>query len=203
MAKHRRNKQNARNAAVASAAVVGAAAALAPAAQAFEITEPFTGQSVQVPGVDALNTGNITNLVEAPFAQQGIDLGLGSLAAAPVSAPLSSEGQKIVDAARTKIGSPYVWGAAGPNAFDCSGLTSWAYSQVGKSIPRTSYDQAAAGRKVSRDQLQPGDIVAFYSGASHVGIYTGHGTVIHALNEGTPLSESPLDSMPYHSAVRF
>ncbi|AZA11793.1 C40 family peptidase [Corynebacterium gerontici] len=204
MAKHRRNKQTARNAAVASAAVVGAAVALTPAAQALEVNVPLTGQSVDVPGADLLNVGAVSGgTSQVPFIGQGQDFGLGVLQTAAPASPLSSEGQKIVDAARSKIGAPYVWGAAGPDAFDCSGLTSWAYKQVGKSIPRTSYDQAAGGRQVSRDQLQPGDIIAFYSGASHVGIYTGHGTVIHALNEGTPLSESSIDSMPYHSAVRF
>lgn len=117
--------------------------------------------------------------------------------------PAANNGQAIVNAAASKIGAPYVWGAAGPNAFDCSGLTTWAYQQVGKQIPRTSYEQAANGHKVSYDQLQAGDIVAFYSGASHVGIYTGHGTVIHASTEGTPLSEVPMDQMPFHSAVRY
>lgn len=204
MAKHRRSKQTARNAAVASAAVVGAAVALTPAAQALEVNVPLTGQSVGVPGADLLNAGSVAGLTsQVPFVGQGSDLGLDALEVAPSAAPLASEGQKIVDAARSKIGAPYVWGAAGPDAFDCSGLTSWAYKQVGKNIPRTSYDQAGSGRQVSRDQLQPGDIIAFYSGASHVGIYTGHGTVIHAINEGTPLSESPIDSMPFHSAVRF
>ena len=103
----------------------------------------------------------------------------------------------------SKIGSPYVWGATGPNSFDCSGLTSWAYKQVGKDIPRTSEAQAASGTKISRNDLQAGDIVAFYSGASHVGIYTGHGTVIHATTEGKPLAETSMDYMPFHSAVRY
>ena len=78
------------------------------------------------------------------------------------AAPAAGQGQAIVDAAASKIGSPYVWGATGPNSFDCSGLTSWAYKQVGKDIPRTSEAQAASGTKISRNDLQAGDIVAFY-----------------------------------------
>lgn len=123
--------------------------------------------------------------------------------AAPAPAPQVSKGQQIVDIARSKIGSPYVYGAAGPNAFDCSGFTSWVYSQAGISIPRTSQAQAAAGRPVSLDDLQPGDIVAYYSGASHVAIYAGNGMIIDALNSGIPVGERPLHMMPVYSAFRF
>lgn len=122
---------------------------------------------------------------------------------APAAAPQTSVGQRIVDIARSKIGSPYVYGAAGPNAFDCSGFTSWVYLQAGISIPRTSQAQAAAGQPVSLDQLQPGDIVAYYGGASHVAIYAGDGMIIDALNDGVPVGERPLNMMPVHSAFRF
>lgn len=207
MAKHRRRSQNkVRNTAAASAVAVGAAA-LATPAQAAEVVIPGTPITFEVAGLE-----NIPGLATVPGAEQWVPA-LSSQGAAvdysapfglpTVAAPVAPTGQAIVDAARSKIGAPYVWGAAGPNAFDCSGLTSWAYQQVGKTIPRTSYAQASSGTPVSRDQLQPGDIVAFYAGASHVGIYTGNGTVIHALTEGTPLSETPLDYMPFHSAVRY
>ena len=127
---------------------------------------------------------------------------------APVSAPApvvqeKTQGERIVDIARTKIGSPYVYGAAGPNAFDCSGFTSWVYAQAGKSIPRTSQAQASAGTPVSLDNIQPGDIVVYYSGASHVAIYAGNGMIIDALNDGVPVGERPLSMMPVHSVVRF
>lgn len=145
--------------------------------------------ATKVSGLDTvLNTAGIANPVEAVSG---------------VASATSSVGQQIVAAARSKIGSPYVYGAAGPNAFDCSGLTSWAYAQVGKSIPRTSQAQSSGGIQVSRDQLQAGDIIAYYSGASHVAIYTGNGTVIHAVNSGTPVKEDPIDYMPYYNAVRF
>lgn len=194
--------------ATASAIAVGAAVTMAQPAQAVPVVVPNTGLTFEVAGLENVpNIANVPGVTEWVPSLAGqaevVNYNAVNEAAAPVAAPQVTNGQAIVDAARSKIGSPYVYGAAGPNAFDCSGLTSWAYSQVGKSIPRTSYAQAAQGTPVSRDQLQAGDIVAFYSGASHVGIYTGHGTVIHALNEGTPLSEHPLDYMPYHSAVRF
>ena len=125
-------------------------------------------------------------------------------AAAPaIVAPAPSAGQQIVDIARSKIGSPYVYGAAGPNAFDCSGFTSWVHAQAGKSIPRTSQAQASGGTPVSLNDIQPGDVVVYYSGASHVGIYAGNGTIIDALNSGSPVTERPLNMMPIHSVVRF
>lgn len=124
-------------------------------------------------------------------------------AAAPAPAPKQSQGDRIVSIAKSKIGSPYVYGAAGPNAFDCSGFTSWVYAQAGKQIPRTSGAQASAGRNVAISDLQPGDIVVYYSGASHVAIYAGNGQIIDALNSGTPVGYRPLNYMPIHSAVRF
>lgn len=210
MGKHRRsNPRVTRNAAAVSAVALGATAVITNPAQAAEVVIPNTGFSVEVAGIE--NTPGLNNV-------PGIDQWIPSLSsqAAPAAyaavveapaavqaAPAQSTGQAIVDAARSKIGAPYGWGATGPNAFDCSGLTSWAYNQVGKSIPRTSQAQAAQGTPVAYSDLQAGDIVAFYSGATHVGIYSGHGTVIHALNSSTPLSEHSLDYMPFHSAVRF
>lgn len=109
-----------------------------------------------------------------------------------------------VDAAMTKVGSPYSWGAAGPDAFDCSGLMYWAYQQLGKSIPRTSQAQLAGGTPVSRDQLQPGDIIGFYEGITHVGMYVGDGMIIHASTYGVPVQVVPIEQGgPYMGAVRY
>ncbi|MFI5504167.1 C40 family peptidase [Corynebacterium kutscheri] len=211
MAKHRRRSQSTvRNTAAASAVALSTTAVLANPAQAVEVAIPGTDLSVDIAGIDSVqalaNASGIEQWIPA-LNGQGSSADYSAVVNAPSSATAQVQtqavGEQIVAAARTKIGAPYVWGAAGPSAFDCSGLTSWAYSQVGKSIPRTSYAQAAGGMQVSRDQLQPGDIIAFYSGASHVGIYTGNGTVIHALTQGTPLSETSIDYMPFHSAVRF
>ena len=122
---------------------------------------------------------------------------------APVAAPQPSVGERIVSIAQSKVGSPYVYGAAGPNAFDCSGFTSWVYAQVGKSIPRTSQAQASAGQQVALSDIQPGDIVVYYGGASHVAIYAGNGQIIDALNSGLPVGYRSLHMMPIHSVVRF
>ncbi|HIW92806.1 MAG TPA: C40 family peptidase, partial [Candidatus Corynebacterium avicola] len=86
----------------------------------------------------------------------------------------------VVGAAMSKLGSPYSWGATGPDSFDCSGLMFWAYQQSGKSIPRTSAAQVSGGTSVSREDLQPGDIVGFYPGVTHVGMYIGDGQIVHA-----------------------
>lgn len=114
-----------------------------------------------------------------------------------------SRGMKILEAARSRIGDPYVWGATGPNAFDCSGLVMWAHQQLGINIPRTSQDQIAGGHAIARKDLQPGDIVAFYGNASHVGVYAGKNTIVHAPYQGQNVSESSLDSMPYYGATRY
>jgi cell wall-associated NlpC family hydrolase len=109
----------------------------------------------------------------------------GPLEGAP-STPITGTGVGVsaLKAAITKIGKPYVWGASGPNSFDCSGLTSWAFKQVGITIPRGSSAQAGIGKSVSWDQMQPGDLVFYYSPVSHVGIYAGDGKMVDAPQSG-------------------
>lgn len=102
--------------------------------------------------------------------------------------------QAAIDAALSKLGSPYSWGAEGPGQFDCSGLTSWAYAQAGIGIPRSSRAQSTFGQSVSRSQLQPGDLVFFYSPVSHVGIYLGNGQMVHAPTTGDVVKVSPVQS---------
>ncbi|GAB2504403.1 putative endopeptidase precursor [Corynebacterium atrinae] len=206
MAKHRRiSKTATRRAATASAVVMGATLLAPGAANAVEVAVPNTDIRFNVQGLDA-----VPGIQSNPVAQQFIPNlqaevnNFTSNVPNPIAASSSnSTGEAIVAAARSKIGAPYSWGAVGPNAFDCSGLTSWAYQQVGKSIPRTSQAQASAGQQVSLDSLQPGDVIAYYGGASHVGIYAGNGMIIDALGSGTPVAERPLNYMPIHSAVRF
>ncbi|MEU3519244.1 NlpC/P60 family protein [Streptomyces sp. NPDC006654] len=118
-----------------------------------------------------------------------------------VPAP-DSRAAAAVAYAYSKLGSPYVWGATGPDAFDCSGLAQAAYRSAGVSIPRTTYAQINAGRRVSRSELQPGDLVFFYSGISHVGIYIGNGQMIHAPNPSAPVRVAPVDEMPFAGATR-
>lgn len=112
-------------------------------------------------------------------------------------------GNRALRAAITRIGSPYVWGATGPGSFDCSGLMFWAYKQIGINIPRTSEAQLAGGKHINRQDAQPGDLVIFYPGASHVGMYAGEGKVLHAPDFGRPVQVSPIDSMPFLDIVRY
>ncbi|MEU6176671.1 C40 family peptidase [Streptomyces coeruleorubidus] len=114
----------------------------------------------------------------------------------------NSRAAAAVSYAYQKLGSPYVWGATGPNAFDCSGLVQAAYRSAGVALPRTTYSQIDAGRRVSRSELLPGDLVFFYAGISHVGIYVGNGRMIHAPNPSAPVRVAPLDEMPFTGAAR-
>lgn len=109
-------------------------------------------------------------------------------------------GNAVVDAALSMLGTPYVYGGAQPGGFDCSGLTSWAYAQAGKSIPRTSGAQWSGGQAVSVNDMQPGDIVVSYGGG-HVGIYIGDGQMVHSPTTGDVVKVSPLQ--PIDAVVRF
>jgi peptidoglycan DL-endopeptidase CwlO len=108
-----------------------------------------------------------------------------------------------VRAAMTRIGDPYVWGATGPDQFDCSGLMVWAYKQAGKTLPRSSQAQLSGGTEVSRDDMRPGDLIIYYPDATHVGMYVGNGYVIHASTFGVPVAVVPVDKGgPFNSARR-
>ena len=115
----------------------------------------------------------------------------------------SNAGAVAVQAALTRIGDPYVWGAAGPGTFDCSGLVMWAFQQAGISLPHSSYAQAAGGQPVSMDQMQPGDVITYYSDASHVGIYIGDGMMVHASTFGVPVRVAPVNNAPIYNVRRY
>ncbi|MHB9759320.1 C40 family peptidase [Streptomyces sp. BYX5S] len=114
----------------------------------------------------------------------------------------NSRAKAAISFAYDALGSPYVWGATGPSAFDCSGLTQAAYKAAGVSLPRTTYSQIDAGQRVPKSQLQPGDLVFFYSSISHVGLYIGGGRMIHAPNPSAPVRIAPIDEMPFAGATR-
>jgi cell wall-associated NlpC family hydrolase len=101
-----------------------------------------------------------------------------------VPPPNATAAQIAIAAAKSKIGSSYVWGSAGPDTFDCSGLTSWAYAQAGVYLPHSSAAQASAFPAVSYSAAQPGDLLFFYSPISHVALYIGGGMMVHARNPG-------------------
>ncbi|GAA2909861.1 hypothetical protein GCM10020221_02270 [Streptomyces thioluteus] len=107
-----------------------------------------------------------------------------------------------VDYAYQQLGKPYVWGAAGPASFDCSGLTSQAWAHAGSAIPRTSQEQWRSLPKVPLDRLRPGDLVVYNRDATHVALYIGAGRVIQAPRPGTVVRVSPLTANPLLGAVR-
>jgi cell wall-associated NlpC family hydrolase len=114
-----------------------------------------------------------------------------------------SRGQQVASIALTRLGLPYVWGATGPDAFDCSGLVQWSFAQIGVAIPRTSEAQATGGVPVTLDQLQPGDVIVYYSDASHVALYIGNGQIINASTEGVPIMLTDVHSWPIYGAYRY
>jgi len=114
----------------------------------------------------------------------------------------SSRGAAAAAFARSQLGKPYRFGSAGPDAYDCSGLTGAAWKAAGVTLPRTSQTQIGAGRSVSRNELQPGDLVFYYSGVSHVGLYVGGGQIIHSPNPRKSVEYASVDSMPWAGARR-
>ncbi len=115
----------------------------------------------------------------------------------------SGVGSRLLALAKGKLGDPYVWGAAGPTAFDCSGLVVWAFKQLGVALPHSSAALSTMGTPVSKAALQPGDLVFFYSPVSHVGIYAGNGIVLNATESGQPVQYTKLANMPFHNARRI
>jgi cell wall-associated NlpC family hydrolase len=121
-----------------------------------------------------------------------------------VAVPASSIGAAVVQAAMSRLGLPYVWGAAGPDSFDCSGLVVWSFAQAGRpGMPHYTGSLMAGGTPVSTSDLQPGDLVFFYGG-SHVGIYIGGGQFVHAPHTGTVVQVASLGSYSaVTAAVRY
>jgi peptidoglycan DL-endopeptidase CwlO len=123
----------------------------------------------------------------------------------PTPAPKVAASGRAANAVRfayAQLGDRYVWAAAGPDAWDCSGLTMMAWKAAGVSLPHSSRLQYSSGTRVSRSQLRPGDLVFFYSPISHVGIYIGGGNMIHAPNPSSRVEISPISEMPYAGATR-
>ncbi len=121
--------------------------------------------------------------------------------AAPVP-PVDDRAARAVAFAHAALGKPYAWGATGPAAYDCSGLTLAAWRAGGVTLPRTTYTQITSGTRVDWPRLRPGDLVFFHAGISHVGLYIGGGEMIHAPHAGTPVEIAPIDRLPFAGATR-
>jgi cell wall-associated NlpC family hydrolase len=148
---------------------------------------PAPEAAPDVPSPDALPPAE-----EAEAGPPGVDVPGGEGAAAAVQAAL------------TQVGSPYAWGGSGPGGYDCSGLVMWAFHQAGISLPHSSQAQAHGGQPVGLSDLQPGDVLTFYSDASHSGIYVGDGMMIHSSTYGQPVRVAPMTSSgPIYNARRY
>jgi cell wall-associated NlpC family hydrolase len=149
-----------------------------------QAAEAAAAKAAALAGADAAQTRQ-----QASLARQATAAFTGAADPAPAAAgpaiPLGSGGAPVAVAEAHKLlGRPYVWGAAGPDTFDCSGLTQWVWAKAGVALQHYTGDQWNEGRHVSRDQLQPGDLVFFDPGLDHVGIYVGNGKMIHAPHTG-------------------
>ncbi|MGY1761387.1 NlpC/P60 family protein [Geodermatophilus sp. SYSU D00779] len=140
--------------------------------------------------------------LSAPQQQEVVAAHAGRPVPAAPAAAATGAAQAAVDTALAQVGDPYVWGAGGPDAFDCSGLTQYAYAAAGTSLPHSSRMQATMGSAVSRSELQPGDLIFYHSPVSHVAMYIGNGQMVHASTSGQPVKVVSVDSMGGISAMR-
>ncbi|MEA2535489.1 MAG: peptidoglycan DL-endopeptidase CwlO [Actinomycetota bacterium] len=136
----------------------------------------------------------------APAARASVRVAAASAPAAAPPPPLSAAA-RAVETALKELGRPYRYGALGPSTFDCSGLTKFAYGAAGIVLPHSAAAQYGSGRRVNRNQLQPGDLI-FWKGLGHVGMYIGAGRMVHAPQTGELVTITSIDQGAYLGAVR-
>ncbi|MEA2591985.1 MAG: peptidoglycan DL-endopeptidase CwlO [Actinomycetota bacterium] len=136
----------------------------------------------------------------APAARASVRVAAASAPAAAPPPPLSAAA-RAVETALKELGRPYRYGALGPSTFDCSGLTKFAYGAAGIVLPHSAAAQYGSGRRVNRNQLQPGDLI-FWKGLGHVGMYIGAGRMVHAPQTGQLVTITSIDQGAYLGAVR-
>lgn len=181
-----------RRKAVATESATLSAAQQQVAKQSKAIADATAAAKAQLNSLQATQRAAVLQSISGP-----------AVSPASITVPNVSGMAKVaVDYVLAQVGKRYVYGAAGPNAFDCSGLTMAAWGAAGVSLPHNSAAQMAAGTRIPESQLQPGDLVFYYSGISHVGMYIGNGMIVNALNPSSGVRISPLHSMPYMGAVR-
>jgi len=177
----------AKSALIAGSLSIGSLGVAAGAAEAAPVTIPNVG-TFEIPGISEKQIPKelrelqktVTPKSHGKITQHG---------PRSILAPRQTTGEKAVRYAATKIGSPYSYGAAGPSAFDCSGLVYWSYQQAGKTIPRDSYGQLGGGQAVNYADAKPGDVLIF-NGGGHAGIYEGNGIFIHSSTYGVPVQRA-------------
>jgi cell wall-associated NlpC family hydrolase len=164
-------------------------------AQRAEVQQQIAGYQADFARLSATEQTRVTTAIAGPSlrAPSASELPLAPGSAAAVA----------IQNALAQVGDPYQHAASGPDAFDCSGLTSYAYAAAGVSLPHSSRAQSQLGRQVSRSELQPGDLVFFYSPISHVGLYIGNGMMVHARTYGSPVAVTSVDQSGYRFGVRL
>ncbi|WP_233517698.1 C40 family peptidase [Geodermatophilus marinus] len=188
-----------------TAAEEAQAAAEKAAAEAQQQVDEVAAQQADLQSEIAEYQAQYTALTAAQREEADAAHGGRTLAAPPPSAVVadSAAAQAAVDTAMAQLGDPYVWAAAGPDSFDCSGLTQYAFAAAGISLPHSSRMQATMGQAVPRAELQAGDLVYFYSPVSHIGIYIGGGQMVHASTFGEPVKVGSVDMSGYAGARRI
>lgn len=176
------------------AAAVAKAAVAQLEEQKAEVEARIAAYRADLASLSAADQARVTTAVAGPVLQAP---STEELAIVPGTATATA-----VETALAQLGDEYVWGASGPDGFDCSGLTSYAYAAAGVALPRSSRAQAQIGREVSRAELQPGDLVFFYNPISHVGLYIGDGKMVHARTFGQPVAVTTVDQSGYRFARR-
>ncbi|WP_406338447.1 C40 family peptidase [Streptomyces sp. NBC_00649] len=137
---------------------------------------------------------------QAEYKRQTAWLGSGVLK--DIKGSASAQGKKAVAFATGQLGKPYVWGAEGPGSYDCSGLTSRAWSAAGRPIPRTSQEQWKQLKHIDIKDMRPGDLIIYFGDASHVGMYIGDGAIVHAPRPGRNVTVAGAGSMAILGVVR-
>ena len=178
--------------ATAAAAQAQAEASVADLeAQQKTLEREMAGYEADLARLSAADQVRVQNVVAGPQLTT----------ADPAPAPTAAAGE-AVRTALAQLGDRYVAGASGPDAFDCSGLTMYAYAAAGVTLPHSSRAQSTMGTAVARADLQPGDLVFFYTPVSHVGIYIGNGQMVHASVPGRPVAVTSVDKGGYVGARR-
>jgi peptidoglycan DL-endopeptidase CwlO len=168
-----------------------------------ELVAQLAAQEADLAAKEKTINAEIKRLNDLRLAAYGSGGVIGSLA--PVPCPVSYPGGaagKAVDFACRQIGKRYVWGSAGPNTYDCSGLTMAAWAAAGVRLPHNAYEQRQVTTAVSRANLRPGDLVFYYSDVHHVGMYVGGSWIVHAPHSGDVVRMRQIDSAPIKSYGR-
>jgi cell wall-associated NlpC family hydrolase len=176
--------------AATEAAQAAAAAESDLTSQKDQLQDELAGYQADFARLSATDQVRVQNVLAGP-----------DVSANPAPAPTEAAGI-AVQTALAQLGDSYVAGASGPDAFDCSGLTMYAYAAAGVTLPHSSRAQASIGVPVDRSDLEPGDLVFFYTPISHVGIYIGNGQMVHASVPGKPVAVTSVDKGGYVGARR-